>query len=344
MLGPPAEHVAVSDVCPEIAVVVAAWNAESTILRAIRSALDQVGPAVEVIAVDDASTDRTLEILKGIAASEPRLRVLRQATNGGPAGARNRALDVASAPWVTILDADDTMAHDRLSRLLALAEAGPWDVVADDLWKVWDHDHGSARRRLWCEDRIGVEPLGFAGFVAGNLSGRTDHRGELGFLKPLIRRDFLDRNGIRYREGMRLGEDFALYGALLACGARACLTDPCGYVALVRSESLSGHHAASDLQGLVEANRWLSGLPGLGPVDRAVLRAHNRETQERWRWLRLIEAVKRRDLRDALECFATTPPVALSLLRRLVEQARLRTGRRLRELTGHDPAPTDPGA
>ncbi|UWQ21585.1 glycosyltransferase family 2 protein [Jannaschia sp. W003] len=319
---------------PEIAVIVAAWNAEATIGGAVRSALAQTGPAVEVIAVDDASTDGTAAVLETMAAHDPRLRVLRQPRNAGPAAARNRALAASTAPWVTVLDADDAMAPDRLARLHALAGAGGWDFVADDLFKVESHAPGSPRRRLWRDDVIGVVPLDFAAFVAGNLSRATAHRGELGFLKPLIRRAVLDRHGLRYREDMRLGEDFALYAAAMAFGARACLTDPCGYVALVRPASLSGRHDAAALGGLARASRWLATLPGLDAEARAVLRAHDRETQERWRWMRLIEAVRARDPRAGLACFAAHPRVSAALAGRLAEQVRLRGARRLHALTG----------
>lgn len=313
---------------PDVSVLIAAWNAEATIAAALDCALGQDGPRVEVIAVDDASTDGTVDVLHAAAARDPRVTVLVQPANRGPAAARNRALAHARAPFVTILDADDTMAPDRLARLTAIADAGSWDIVADDLWKVEPGQPRSAARRLWSADPIGTVELDFAGFVTGNLSRLSAERGELGFLKPLMRRDMLRLHRLTYREDMRLGEDYALYAAALASGARACLTDPCGYYALVRPGSLSGRHDAAALRGLAEADHWLATLPNLAPTDRTALRAHDRETQERWRWMRLIEAVKRRDAVEAARCFGGAPAVSLALLGRLAEQARLRTARR----------------
>ena len=79
---------------PTVSVLVAAYNAEQTIALAVCSALVQTAHLHEVIVVDDASTDRTLDILHGIADS--RLRVLRQSARQGPGVARNRAMELAN--------------------------------------------------------------------------------------------------------------------------------------------------------------------------------------------------------------------------------------------------------
>lgn len=93
---------------PRVTVVIAAWNAETTILRAIDSALAQTVP-VEVVVVDDRSTDDTRALAEGRASCDPRLTVLSQAENGGPSAARNRAIAESHAPWIAVLDSDDWM-------------------------------------------------------------------------------------------------------------------------------------------------------------------------------------------------------------------------------------------
>lgn len=319
---------------PDICVVIAAWNAEETLGHAIQSALSQQGVTVEVVVVDDASPDGTLALARGMAGADPRLRVLAQDANAGPSAARNRALDVARAEYVTILDSDDAMEPDRLAGLLAIARGGGWDIVADDLYKVASHAPGAARDRLFSAAQIGEQALDFAGFVRGNLTRLHGGRGELGFLKPLIRRAFLEEHGLRYDADMRLGEDYALYATALARGARFCLTDPLGYCALVRPDSLSGKHRAADLAGLVRADKVLAREPALTGADRRILREHEIETQKRWRWLWLIEAVKSRDLAAAARCFAAPPSVIADLIGKLWEQVLVRSGIGLRRKGG----------
>ena len=91
---------------PSVVVIIAAYNAGTTIQRAIWSALAEP-ETVEVIVVDDASNDDTLAQAAAADDGSGRLHLIPLATNAGPAAARNYALDHSVAPWVTILDADD---------------------------------------------------------------------------------------------------------------------------------------------------------------------------------------------------------------------------------------------
>ncbi|ETX13175.1 hypothetical protein OCH239_12965 [Roseivivax halodurans JCM 10272] len=319
---------------PEVSVIVAAWNAAPTIGGAVSSALRQRGVRVEVIAIDDASTDGTRAELERLAEVHKHLHIVVQTVNSGPAAARNSALALARAPYVTILDADDEMAPDRLGKLLSIARLGNWDIVADDLFKVPSHHPDAPRERLWSKTEIGCVKINFEEFIQGNLTRLHGGRGELGFLKPLIRREFLEWHNLRYDQSMRLGEDYALYAEALAAGARFCLTDPFGYHALVRPESLSGRHEAADLAGLVRVDQQLASRSDLTTSERKMLKIHEIETQKRWRWLRLIEAVKSRDIVDAVRCFIAPPSVIASLCARLGEQVLLRSAARISRVLG----------
>ena len=102
---------------PRVSVVIAAYNAEATLERAVTSAAAQTVP-VEITVVDDASGDRTAALAERLCDRYPAVRILRQLRNSGPAAARNRAIADGSAPWIAVLDSDDHMAPDRLERLL----------------------------------------------------------------------------------------------------------------------------------------------------------------------------------------------------------------------------------
>lgn len=92
---------------PKVSVLMAAFNAEDNIETAIRSVLEQSWRNLELVAVDDASTDRTWEILKRIAETDSRVVPVRHATNGGAYVARNTALAHATGRYVVVNDADD---------------------------------------------------------------------------------------------------------------------------------------------------------------------------------------------------------------------------------------------
>jgi succinoglycan biosynthesis protein ExoO len=78
--------------------------------------LGQTDPRVEVLVIDDASTDDTVAIATEIARQDGRVHVLRNRVNSGPAAARNKGLRQARGDWIALLDADDMLLPHRLDR------------------------------------------------------------------------------------------------------------------------------------------------------------------------------------------------------------------------------------
>ena len=291
-----------------VAVLIAVYNGAAFIGDAIRSALAQT-IETDVIVVDDCSTDNTVAVAEAAGEGSPRLTIVRQPRNGGPGPARNRALALAEADWVTVLDADDRMAPDRLERLLEIAEAGHWDMVADDLMRVTDWNNLSDFRRQWREEPFGQVEVGFAEFIRENHRDICGEGRELGFLKPLMRREALERSGIRYSETMRLGEDYDLYARALLSGQRMLVVDPLGYYAFDRPGSLSKSHSVTALEQVYRADQAMLAMPGTTRAGRKAVRAHRKLTHRKWAWARLINAVGEKDLKEAAMCFVAPPHV-----------------------------------
>lgn len=298
------------------AILIAAYNAEATLERAVRSALAQP-EAAEVCIIDDASNDGTLALARTLANSDPRVIVLSSEVNAGPASARNRGIAATSAAWITVLDADDYMMPGRLALLHAIA--GECDFLADKLIR----SDGAAPKLE--STHLHPQPLSFTRFVLGNASERSGLH--LGFIKPLFRREFVEAHRLRYREDMRLGEDYELYARALALGARFSLCEPAGYVSVERAGSLSKAHGEEELEALRDCDNSLAALPLSAPELRA-LRRHWQSVDERLQWRRLISAVKKRDVPLALSAF-TSPGTAGYLATKLLEQAWLRGRARL---------------
>lgn len=288
---------------PSVCVVITARNAAATIAKAVRSALDQPEVA-EVVVVDDASTDATGAVAVEAAAGDARLILLRNDTNLGPSAGRNRAIAATRAPLIAILDADDWLLPGRFAGLLALPD---WDMVADNIAFV---PEPLAERPLTGLPDLAARPrrLDLEAFALGNLrtAGRAD-RGELGFLKPVLSRAFLDRHGLRFDEGLWLGEDFDLYVRMLSAGARFVVSHRCGYVALVREGSLSGRHRTKDLAALMAACQRNLAAAGLPEAGRAALRRHLAEVRGKW-LLRQFLDVKAAEGFGAALAFALRPP------------------------------------
>lgn len=109
---------------PAVSVLIAAHNAEATVFETLESLTAQTRPDWEAVAVDDGSTDATLEILKRFGSQDSRIRVISQ-RNSGAAAARNRAAAESRGVWLAPLDADDLLAPNALEVLLQYEEEAP---------------------------------------------------------------------------------------------------------------------------------------------------------------------------------------------------------------------------
>ncbi len=103
--------------CPlMVSVIMPVFNAERTLRTALRSLLNQSWTNLEILVSDDGSTDATADLVEAFAAQDPRVRLIRGATNGGPYVARNLALREARGDLVTCHDADDWSHPQKIAR------------------------------------------------------------------------------------------------------------------------------------------------------------------------------------------------------------------------------------
>lgn len=111
----------------KISFIIPVYNAGLFLYEAVRSILEQrsAGCDIEILAIDDQSSDPvTLEVLTDIE-SWNGVRVIRQARNGGPARARNAGIRMASGRWIGFLDADDLLAPGTIAQRLSVVRAHP---------------------------------------------------------------------------------------------------------------------------------------------------------------------------------------------------------------------------
>jgi Glycosyl transferase family 2 len=107
-----------------VSIIIPAYNAQATLEETVKSALSSTHDAIEVIVVDDGSSDRTREIAETLAALDHRVRLVKRA-NGGPYAAFRSGLAVARGEWIARLDADDLWHPTKLARQLEVARANP---------------------------------------------------------------------------------------------------------------------------------------------------------------------------------------------------------------------------
>lgn len=293
----------------DVTFLIAAYNAEDTVARAIESALAQKDVSVEVVVADDCSSDRTREIVDGFPSD--RVRLLRLGRNRGPGGARNAGLDAARGRWIAVLDADDTVDPDRLSRLLGLAGRTGSQLVVDDL-DVIDEATGDTHLMFGLPRLRSLAEMTLPDYIEGNLL--FEERFSFGYLKPVIERDFVERHGLRYMENVRIGEDYLFMASALASGARCAVEPRPGYAYHVRAGSISRVLDLRHVETMLAADEAFLREHLL---DAASRKAQGRRTRNLRKAAAYLEIVGHLKGRDAFRAAATAArnPAAVGLLK-----------------------------
>ena len=312
---------------PVVSVIIPVHDGAAYIESAIASALSQQGCDLEVIVVDDASEDRTREIVDACRRRDQRVRLVSLAARGGPSVARNAGIAAAAGTWIAVLDADDLYLPHRLARLVAAGETSEADVVCDNLVmadEATGHNLGPMFGEKELPSRIDART-----FVAGNLPNPRRPRHGLGFLKPMLRAAFLAQQGLHYNENMSFAEDYEFLMRVLVAGACCVTVAEPGYVYTVRQRSLTATHGVADLALLCSADTLLLAHPGVkaDPDLRRAIERHLVTSRQRLHWVLFIDAFKRRSLPDLLRAIGHSPPVFGYVLRECVKEAGRRAWR-----------------
>jgi succinoglycan biosynthesis protein ExoO len=213
-----------------VTVIVPAHNVASLLERCVASVVHNNACTVDVVIVDDASSDATLEVAQALAGRWANVSVIALPLNSGPGAARNAGLLQATGRYVAFVDADDWCSAGRLDRLFELAEELDADMISDDCFMVLEH--GSRILSTVYADYdvrgpfprwVELEELLRAGWL----------------IHPLIRADFLRRHGLQLNAAVRYGEDLLLYAEMLLCGARWAIIDEPLYHHVLRNGSIT---------------------------------------------------------------------------------------------------------
>ena len=213
-----------------------AYNSADYLPRTLRSLLDQSYRNLEVIVVDDGSTDETAAVITEWAARDDRVRLVSLPENQGRSRARNAGLEAAHGEWVAINDADDLWHPDRIAELVAASVQFPQSSVITDDIMSYSISGGTADRGDGQGAGAGSAPESGNDAGAGTeitLGHRHVSRStwRLGtpheisvrgwfmdnscHMRPMIRRSFLESTGVRYPEEMSAGEDNNFYMSLV---------------------------------------------------------------------------------------------------------------------------------
>ena len=257
---------------PAVSVVLPAWNVERYLARAVRSALAQEGPSLEVIVVEDRSPDGTAAVAERLAAEDRRVRVVRNPENLGCGGSRNAGARAARGRWIALLDADDAYAPGRLDRLVAVAEDEGLDAVSD-LPLLYDLAADEmADGQLPADGRLEIlDPRRYL-----EAAVLPESPLDYGLLKPIYRRSLVEDGRWLYPERARHGADFFGFLDSLIDGVRFGVLHEARYVFSARVGEKSGAFspgsvtpvnyraiAANTADKIAELERARPAIPGM---------------------------------------------------------------------------------
>lgn len=307
---------------PRITIIIPVYNTESYVEAAVRSIMEQTLREIEIILVDDGSTDGSRRILERLAAEDSRITLLTQA-NAGQAAARNAGIRRARGAYLYFMDSDDLLEPEALGTCYAQCEADNLDFVFFDA----ESFGAPASESAWFDYRR-------AGAFPGIHTGREllvrmleTKRYRSSVCLNLIRRELLDRTGLRFHAGI-IHEDELFTACLYLEAARVAGIERDFFHRRLRGSStmttrFSERNVTGYMTALGELNRFAAGRDAesrhaVRLLTRSILRV---VMQRAWQ---LPAAVRRRLALTALRNYATC--IDCKALATLLFKGRIRKG------------------
>lgn len=224
---------------PKVSVILSVYNTEKYLRQCLDSIAGQALREIEILCVNDGSTDGSPTILEEYAARDSRFRVFTKENEGlGAAPARNYGLERVSGQYVSVLDSDDFFAPEMLEKAVRRADATDADVVIFGGYE-YDDRHGTSRR----VDSILNESL----IPAGEVFSRQDYAGKLYQLtqgmawNKLFRRSFLEKLGLRFQRIKYTDDSYFTFAHLALADRLAVVDEPlCHYRVRTGTSQSSG--------------------------------------------------------------------------------------------------------
>lgn len=194
---------------PLVSVVVPVYNVARYIEKCVMSVLGQTYRNLQVILIDDGSTDGSSSICDSLAASDSRAAVIHQA-NSGVGTARNRGIQAADGEYLIFLDADDWIETGMLEKMVNTAEQSQADMVVCSAAAHVDSSRDRYSRQYYRTQKSLTVQDGFWSWdgTSEDIWAQLNHPGRWPFVwNKLFRSSFLKENHITFQCGLPLGED-----------------------------------------------------------------------------------------------------------------------------------------
>lgn len=272
----------------KVSVIVPIYKVEGFIERCVRSLMEQTLGEVEFIFVDDASPDRSIEILHRTLTDYPnrqqQVRILTHEVNKGLPAARNTGLEVATGEYIFHCDSDDFVEREMLAEMYEAAKKADADIVWSDFWLSFEQNERYMKVRNYATPQEALN---------GMLEGAMKYN----VWNKLTRRTLYSENHIAFPTGHSMGEDMTMI-RLMACAKKVAYI-PKAYYHYVRlnmsalTQTFSERHLIDIRHNVDETVAFLRAKLGTGiepqlalfqlSIKLPFLISDKRSDYERWR-------------------------------------------------------------
>lgn len=189
---------------PLVSIIVPTYNVEQYIETGIDSLLNQTYPNLEILIVDDLSTDRTVDIIKHKYSEYRKINLIQKLENTGPANTRNIGISQAKGKYIALLDGDDYYDKDKIAKQVQWMESNPDVTVCSTFLKTFELEEKVIKFSLFHSEIKDQVLLGCP----------------IAHAASMFRATFLKENNLWYNENLRFSEDYEFFIRILEKGGK----------------------------------------------------------------------------------------------------------------------------
>ena len=231
----------------DISVIIPVYNVENYLKRCVDSVLCQDGISLEIILVDDGSTDSSGKMCEEYVTSHSNITCL-HISNSGPATAKNKGYDMATGNYVAFIDSDDEIKPDMFRSMLQSGYKHDADIVCCNYIQVNEDGQISHTKHTDQEYVLTQDEALKAILIKDKIYSQC--------WTKIYKRDTMQKNGVRNTEGLKTEEDFIYNIQAFACSKTVCIVDKPLYIYTHRSKSLSKDYYRNHISQYID-NRIL---------------------------------------------------------------------------------------
>ena len=230
-----------------ISVILPVYNAEKYLFQTLSSVINQSYQDLEVIVVNDGSTDDSFKMLSEFSLKDERIRIIDQ-SNSGPSKARNRGIELAKGSWIYFMDADDILDEDAFSQLMR--DSSGYDMIVFGAYKHIINKSNEEKKQyqfnLLNEEIKSRQEIG--AYLMKVLKNNKQDVFLYYIWNKIFSAEIIRKSQIKFNEDIRLGEDFIFVSEYLKKAETIRILDNCYYHYFLRGwNSLVGRFDKNEL-------------------------------------------------------------------------------------------------